>query len=106
MLDAVARLALVLPETSEVPTKQGLRQWRVKDKLLAWERPLRPADLQALGVALFGVVDRQLDIWWGWPLLVLAAVSLGCLGVLRSPRPQPSRRFPPAPSHRKRNASP
>ena len=42
------------------------------------------ADLQALGVALFGVVDRQLDIWWGWPLLVLAAVSLGCLAVLRS----------------------
>jgi len=42
------------------------------------------ADLQALGVALFGVADRQLDIWWGWPLLVLAAVSLGCLAVLRS----------------------
>lgn len=42
------------------------------------------ADLQALGVALFGVVDHQLDIPWGWPLLVLAAVSLGCLAVLRS----------------------
>mgnify|MGYP003409903173 CR=1 FL=1 len=42
------------------------------------------ADLQALGVALFGVVDRQLDIWWGWPLLVLAVVSLGCLAILRS----------------------
>ena len=42
------------------------------------------ADLQALGVALFGVVDHQLDIAWGWPLLVLAAVSLGCLAVLRS----------------------
>jgi len=42
------------------------------------------ADLQALGVALFGVVDRQLDIFWGWPLLVLVAVALGCLAVLRS----------------------
>ena len=42
------------------------------------------ADLQALGVALFGVVDHQLDIPWGWPLLVLAAVSLGCLAILRS----------------------
>lgn len=42
------------------------------------------ADLKALGVALFGVVDHQLDIAWGWPLLVLAAVSLGCLAVLRS----------------------
>jgi ABC-type transport system involved in multi-copper enzyme maturation permease subunit len=42
------------------------------------------ADLRALGVALFGVVDRQLDIFWGWPLLVLMAVSLGCLAILRS----------------------
>ena len=42
------------------------------------------ADLQALGVALFGVVDRQLDIFWGWPLLVLLVVSLGCLAILRS----------------------
>ncbi len=42
------------------------------------------ADLQALGVALFGVVDQQLDIPWGWPLLVLAVVSLGCLAILRS----------------------
>ncbi len=42
------------------------------------------ADLQAMGVALFGVVDRQLDIAWGWPLLVLAIVSVGCLAILRS----------------------
>jgi ABC-type transport system involved in multi-copper enzyme maturation permease subunit len=42
------------------------------------------ADLQALGVALFGVVDRQLDIFWGWPLLVLAVVALGCLAILHS----------------------
>ena len=42
------------------------------------------ADLQALGVALFGVTDRQLDVPWAWPLLVLVAVSLGCLAILRS----------------------
>jgi ABC-2 type transport system permease protein len=42
------------------------------------------ADLKALGVALFGVVDRELAIAWGWPLLVLVAVSLACLAVLRS----------------------
>jgi len=42
------------------------------------------ADLQSLGVALFGVVNRQLDIFWGWPLLVLAVVSLGCLAILHS----------------------
>jgi ABC-type transport system involved in multi-copper enzyme maturation permease subunit len=42
------------------------------------------ADLQALGVALFGVVNRQLDIFWGWPLLVLAVVSLVCLAILHS----------------------
>jgi ABC-2 type transport system permease protein len=42
------------------------------------------ADLQALGVALFGMTDRQLDIGWGWPLLVLVAVCVGCLAILRS----------------------
>jgi ABC-type transport system involved in multi-copper enzyme maturation permease subunit len=42
------------------------------------------ADLQALGVALFGVVDHQLDIGWGWPLLVLVAACVACLAILRS----------------------
>jgi hypothetical protein len=46
----VARIALELPETSErVP--RGLRQWLVRDRLFAWERPLRRADLDALGDA-------------------------------------------------------
>ena len=35
-------------------------------------------------MALFGVVDRQLDVAWGWPLLVLVAVTLACLAILRS----------------------
>jgi hypothetical protein len=46
--DDVARLALDLPETAEVASR-GLRQWRVKDKLFVWERPLRRSDLEALG---------------------------------------------------------
>jgi hypothetical protein len=34
-----------------VTRKQGMlgRQWKVKDGLLAWERPLRKSDLEALG---------------------------------------------------------
>jgi len=28
---------------------EGTLQWRVRDKLFAWERPLRKADLAALG---------------------------------------------------------
>jgi hypothetical protein len=46
--DDVRRIALALPETSE-RVSRDLRQWRVKDKLFVWERPLRRADLEALG---------------------------------------------------------
>jgi hypothetical protein len=46
--DDVRRIALGLPETSE-RVSRDLRQWRVKDKLFVWERPLRKADLEALG---------------------------------------------------------
>ena len=46
--DEVRRIALELPETSE-RVSRDLRQWRVKDKLFVWERPLRKADLKALG---------------------------------------------------------
>jgi hypothetical protein len=48
--DDVRELALALPEASEVDSR-GLRQWRVKDKLFVWERPLRKSDLAALGDA-------------------------------------------------------
>ena len=47
--DDVRRLALALPETSERTRGDGLLQWRVKDKLFVWERPLRKTDLEALG---------------------------------------------------------
>lgn len=46
--DDVRRIALGLPETTEVQSR-GNTQWRVKDKLFVWERPLGKADLQALG---------------------------------------------------------
>ncbi|WAJ47177.1 MmcQ/YjbR family DNA-binding protein [Mycobacterium sp. Aquia_216] len=42
--DDVARIIGELPLTSE----QSPHDWRVGKKLLAWERPLRPADREAL----------------------------------------------------------
>jgi hypothetical protein len=48
--DDVRRIALALPETAE-RVSRDLRQWVVKDKLFVWERPLRRADLAALGDA-------------------------------------------------------
>ncbi|MFF4255011.1 MmcQ/YjbR family DNA-binding protein [Streptomyces sp. NPDC001663] len=48
--DDVRRLALALPETDE-GLSRDLSQWRVKDKGFVWERPLRPADYDALGDA-------------------------------------------------------
>jgi len=44
----VRTIALALPETTERPS-HGNTAWRVRDKLFVWERPLRPADLRALG---------------------------------------------------------
>ena len=46
--DDVRRIALDLPETSE-RLSRGLASWQVRDKGFVWERPLRPADLRALG---------------------------------------------------------
>jgi hypothetical protein len=46
----VRRLALALPETEERLSRE-LRQWRVKERGFVWERPLRRADLEALGAA-------------------------------------------------------
>jgi hypothetical protein len=45
--DDVRRLALALPATDE-RLSRDLRQWRVKEKLFVWERPLRRSDLAAL----------------------------------------------------------
>ena len=46
--DDVRRIALALPESSE-RSSRGLASWRVRDKGFVWERPLRPADIRALG---------------------------------------------------------
>ncbi len=44
----VQRLALALPASSERRSRE-LRQWRVNEKLFAWERPLRRGEIEALG---------------------------------------------------------
>ena len=44
----VARVALALPEVEE-QTSRGTVSWQVRGKGFAWERPLRRADLAALG---------------------------------------------------------
>ena len=44
----VSQIALSLPNASERDAR-GARQWRVKDKLFVWERPLRPRELESLG---------------------------------------------------------
>jgi hypothetical protein len=41
----VSRVVATLPETAEVKP----HDWRVRKKLMMWERPLRQADLEALG---------------------------------------------------------
>ncbi len=46
--DDVARVCGALPDTN-VDSREGRRQWRVRDKLFVWERPLRPRDLAELG---------------------------------------------------------
>jgi hypothetical protein len=46
--DDVRSIALALPETGE-RTSRDLRQWRVKDKLFVWERPLRRSEIEKLG---------------------------------------------------------
>lgn len=51
--EAVRHLALALPETEERQSR-GLSQWRVRDKLFVWERPLRPKEVQELGASAPG----------------------------------------------------
>ncbi len=44
----VRNIALALPEAGE-RVSRDLRQWRVKEKLFVWERPLRRSEIEALG---------------------------------------------------------
>ncbi len=51
-MDAMATWTDVARATKGLPaivSPPGRREWRVKDKLLAWERPLRDSDRKALG---------------------------------------------------------
>jgi hypothetical protein len=48
--DDVRRVALALPESSE-RSSRDLAQWRVREKLFAWERPLRPREVAELEAA-------------------------------------------------------
>ncbi|HET6895902.1 MAG TPA: MmcQ/YjbR family DNA-binding protein [Candidatus Baltobacteraceae bacterium] len=45
----VSRIALALPGVTEEPSYGGTRSWKVNDKGVVWERPLRKADLDWLG---------------------------------------------------------
>lgn len=46
--DDVAAACLELPEVVESTNGYGRRQWRVRDRTFAWERPLRRKDLEEL----------------------------------------------------------
>ena len=48
--DDVRRLALALPEVTE-STSYGQPAWKVRDRLVVWERPLARGDRAALGDA-------------------------------------------------------
>jgi len=53
--DDVQRLAMAMPQSDERISREN-RQWRVKDKLFVWERPLRRAGMALLiAVAGFGL---------------------------------------------------
>jgi hypothetical protein len=48
--DDVATIALALPEVIEEPS-YGNRAWKVRKKLVVWERPLRAKEIEQLGDA-------------------------------------------------------
>jgi len=47
----VRRVACSLPGVTEETSGSGTLSWAVNKKKFAWERPLRPGDLEALGAA-------------------------------------------------------
>jgi hypothetical protein len=47
--DDVARACAALPEVELTTSREGQRQWRVRGKSFAWERPLRRRDVEELG---------------------------------------------------------
>jgi hypothetical protein len=47
--DDVALTCAALPEVELTTSREGQRQWRVRGKSFAWERPLRRRDVEELG---------------------------------------------------------
>ena len=63
----VRKYALALPGTSEETKGDGKAAWIVNKKFFTWERPLRPADIAALGDAspkgpILGVRTHDLEM--------------------------------------------
>lgn len=99
--DAVARIALALPHTTEVPLRDGWRAWRVKDKMFAWERPLKRSDLEALGAdapkgailaarvpdlaVKAALIDGDPDVFFGMPHFDGSAAVLVRLPRIKTP---------------------
>lgn len=78
--------------------RSGPREWRIKDKLVAWERPLRPADRAALGadaptgpiLAVYAPLDikevllaARPEVYFttphfdGWPAILIRLRAIG-----------------------------
>lgn len=102
----VERIAGSLPEAKKAVGKDGLRSWRVRDRLFVWERPLRESDRRALGdsvpegevlaarvpdiEARRALIETEPDVYFVTPhftnyptvLVRLAAIDLEALGEL------------------------
>lgn len=63
----VRNYALALPGVAEATSGGGNAAWIVNKKFFAWERPLRPADIAALGASapkgpILGVRTQDLEM--------------------------------------------
>ncbi len=75
----VQTLALALPETTERLDREGLRTWSVRELMFAWERPLRPSEIETFaGTAPAGPIlgVRVADL--ATKKAILARGSAGC----------------------------
>lgn len=64
--DDVEWIALALPGVQEAPTHDANRSWKVRGRLVVWERPLRSRDIEELGACaptgpVAGVRTSDLD---------------------------------------------
>jgi len=94
-----AHVSHVMQELPGV-TEGKRREWRLKDKLVAWERPLRPADIAALGaeaptgpiLAVYAPLDikevllsARSEVYFttphfdGWPAILIRLPVIGVM---------------------------